>query len=145
MGGRKNSGAIRSTRGEQVSSLSSDRRKNAVKRLEDLRQEINALRSLPPLSARFVDWLVRLDTLVGELFGTSSTELAELRSIIPELPTEFYNKMEGITRSQVFDASMAATIDKLIKEAAPRVFFEKQLDRYAEFVGAMIYEVQRVG
>ena len=108
-------------------------------KLDQLRAEIVALRNLPALSLEFTTWLGKLFTLVEASFGINSDEMRQLRSISPELPSEFYDsvadRLGAVGLSEKWKSQLLTKLNK----DAPETFFRRRLDDYDDFIAAMIH------
>jgi hypothetical protein len=107
--------------------------------LSKLREEFPILVELPALSPEFGAWLAKLFLVVKHGFGVSSNEMQELRSISPELPSEFYDVIERNLQSLDLNDEWTDELIKKLVNDVPQMNFRHRLYQYLEFIGACIY------
>lgn len=110
--------------------------------LGQLRSEIPALLDLPPLSPQFVTWLGKLLLLVEAGFGKESVELRRLRTISPELPSEFYDSVATRLQSLGMNKTMTSSLLVKLYKDVPKKILQQRLRDYDELIGTMIYDLQ---
>jgi hypothetical protein len=107
--------------------------------LGQLRTEIAALRNLPPLSPQFAAWLRRLFLLVESHFGASSDEIRQLRAILPEVPSEFYDSIVARLELLGSNSNLSNALFLSLYQDAPQQIFNQRLYQYEEFITSIIY------
>ena len=108
-------------------------------KLNQLRAEIATLRNLPPLSLKFTTWLGKLFALVEASFGINSDEMRQLRSISPELPSEFYDSVADRLGVMGLSEKWKSQLLTKLNKDAPETFFRRRLDDYDDFIAAMVH------
>jgi hypothetical protein len=107
--------------------------------LKKLRAEIATLLELPPLSREFGVWLDKLFEFVRARFGPDSAETRELRTISPELPSEFYDHVSEKLQTLGLGESWKNELLTKLNRNTPKAIFDKRLYEYDSFIASLIY------
>jgi hypothetical protein len=90
------------------------------------------------LSLEFTTWLGKLFALVEASFSINSDEMRQLRSISPELPSEFYDSVADRLGVMGLSEKWKSHLLTKLNKDAPETFFRRRLDDYDDLIAAMI-------
>jgi hypothetical protein len=107
--------------------------------LNRLRGEIATLLELPALSPEFSTWLDKLFEFVRARFGADSTEMRELRTISPELPSEFYDHVSEKLETLGLGENWKNELLTKLNRDTPKAIFDKRLYEYDSFIASLIH------
>jgi hypothetical protein len=107
--------------------------------LNKLRAEIATLLELPALSRDFGNWLNKLFEFVKAHFGADSAEMRELRTISPELPSEFYDHVSEKLETLGLGENWKNELLTKLNRDTPKTIFDKRLYEYDSFIASLIH------